>query len=177
MSDMALGASIADSGRTPRWLLALLVASLALNLLVVGLFAGLMWRTRIPPPWAHTVTPNLLGYASTLPAERRQELWDLSAKERQRVRPFRREVRAARQETARTLSAEVFDPQQFLAAYARQETLQNEARKVVKDLYIKIAEALTPEERRGYQHWRAERKRARHNYLDEDAQPESPSKP
>ena len=54
--------------RTPRWLLVALLASLALNLIIVGSVAGAMWRFRKPPPWASAVTPNLLGYASTLPA-------------------------------------------------------------------------------------------------------------
>ena len=174
MSDMALGASAVDSGRAPRWMLVLLVSSLALNLLVLGLVGGLMWRTRIPQPWAHTVTPNLLGYASTLPAERRQELWELSDKERQHVRPFRREVRAARQEAVKALSAESFDRQRFLAAHARQMEVETKAREAVRDLYVTIAEALTPEERREFQDWRAERKRSRHNFLDEDSKSGTP---
>ena len=168
MSDMALGASTMDSVRTPRWMLVLLVSSLALNLLVLGMVGTLMWRTRIPPPWAHTVTPNLLGYASTLPPERRQELWELSAKERQHVRPFRREVRAARDETVKALSAESFDRQRFLAAHARQMEVETRAREAVRDLYATIAQALTPEERHGFEQWRAERKRIRRNLLDED---------
>jgi uncharacterized membrane protein len=173
MSDMALGASAMDSGRAPRWMLFLLVSSLALNLLVLGLVGGLMWRTRIPPPWAHTVTPNLLGYASTLPADRRQELWELSAKERENVRPFRREVRAARQEAVKALSAESFDRQQFVAAHARQMDVETKAREAVRNLYVTIAEALTPEERRGFEHWRAERKRIRYNLLDDDPKPQA----
>ena len=36
--------------RAPRWLLAALFASLALNLVVVGLVAGAVWRFR-PPAW------------------------------------------------------------------------------------------------------------------------------
>jgi uncharacterized membrane protein len=176
MSDMALGTSTMHGSRTPRWMVVLLVASLALNLLVIGMVGTLMWRTRIPPPWARTVTPNLLGYASTLPAERRQELWELTAKEREHVRPFRREVRAARDETVRALSAESFDRQRFLAAHARQMEVETRAREAVRDLYMTIAATLTPEERQGFQHWRTERRRSRHNMLDEDPKGDDASK-
>jgi uncharacterized membrane protein len=176
MSDMALGASDMDSARAPRWMVVLLVSSLALNLLVLGLVGTLMWRVRIPPPWEHAVARNLLGYASTLPAERRKELWELSAKERQHVRPFRREVRAARDETAKALSAEPFDRQQFLAAQARQADAEQRARDAVRSLYVTIAEAMTAEERRGFQHWRANRRPAVYNVLDEEQKPEEEGK-
>ena len=58
---------------TPRWVLVALFVSLALNLIVVGSVAGAVWRFRAPPVWATAVTPNLLGYASTLPPERRKQ--------------------------------------------------------------------------------------------------------
>src|SRR4249919_2303304 len=94
--------------RVPRWLLVALVVSLALNLVIVGSVAGAIWRFRTPPQWASAVTPNLLGYASTLPAPRRKQLWDATAEERRHIRPFRREVRAAREETVKALIAEPF---------------------------------------------------------------------
>src|SRR6516225_9650470 len=104
--------------RAPRWLLAALFASLALNLVVVGLVAGAIWRFH-PPAWA-PITPSLVGFASALPPERRKQLWDQTAEERAELRPLRREVRTARDETVRVLAAEPFDRQQFLAAQARQ---------------------------------------------------------
>lgn len=99
--------------RAPRWLLVVLFASLALNLVIVGSVAGAMWRFRKPPPWASAITPNLLGYASTLSSERRKQLWEQTAEERLHIRPFRREVRAARDETVKVLATEPFDKQQF----------------------------------------------------------------
>jgi len=166
MSDMAIGAPMLDGGRVPRWMLVSLVASLALNLLVLGSVGALMWRFRAPPPWAHVVAPNLLGYASTLPADRRKELWERSAQELQHVRPFRSDVRAARQETVKVLSGERFDREQFVAAQARQADAENRARAAVQNLYMTIAEGLTPEERRGFQLWRERRRQFVHNLLD-----------
>jgi uncharacterized membrane protein len=91
--------------RAPRWMLLLLIASLAVNFLFLGLAGGAMWKFRGPPPMAG-VTPNLLGYASTLPSDRRKSLLDQIEAERQHLRPFRREVRAAREETIQALVAE-----------------------------------------------------------------------
>jgi uncharacterized membrane protein len=153
--------------RTPRWVLVALFASLALNLIIVGLVAGAVWRFRTPPPWASAVTPNLLGYASTLPAERRKQLWDGTREERGHIRPFRREVRAAREETVKALIAEPFEREQFLAAQARQAEAENRARTAVQDLYVKIADGLTPEERHAFPRWREHRRPPGHNLLDE----------
>jgi uncharacterized membrane protein len=163
------GTSGPKAGGTPRWLLAVVFASLAFNLIVVGVVAGAMWRFRGPEYLAAAVTPNLLGYASTLPAERRRALWDATAEERRRVRPFRREVRAAREETVKAFSAEPFDKQRFLAAQEKQTETERRAREAVRHLYIKLADELTAEERRAYPQWRAHRRRPTHNLLDEPA--------
>jgi uncharacterized membrane protein len=151
----------------PRWMLALLFASLAVNLLVVGSVAGAMWRHRAPPVAAGPVIPNLMGYASSLPAERRKQLWEETAGERAHVRPFRRAVRAAREETIRALMEQPFDKQRYLEAQVRQSAAENQARAAVEQLYAKLAESLTPEERRAFTHWRDKRRAPVRNFLDE----------
>jgi len=153
--------------RAPRWLLMVLFASLAVNLVIVGSVAGAVWRHRAPPVWTGVVIPNLLGYASTFPAERRKQIWELTHDERDRMRPFRRTVRAAREETIKALVAEPFDRQQFLAAQGKLSEAENHARAAVQDLYAKIAESLTPEERQAYAHWRDRRRAPIRNLLDE----------
>src|SRR5262245_25624025 len=152
--------------RTPRWLLVALFASLGVNLVIVGSVAGAVWRHRGPPAAAGVVIPNLLGYASTFAPERRKQIWELTHEERSRMRPFRREVRAAREDTIKAL-AEPFDRQQFLAAQSKQAEAENRARAAVQDLYVKIAESLTPEERRAFANWREHRRSPIRNLLDE----------
>jgi uncharacterized membrane protein len=156
--------------RTPRWLLVALIASLALNLITIGSIAGAVWRFRKPPAWAGVITPNLLGYASTLPRERRKQLWEASAGERRHLRPLRREVRLAREETIKILAVEPFDLRHFIAAQNRQAEAESRAREAVRSLYAKLAETLTPEERRAFPGWRADRRRPTHNLLDEPDQ-------
>src|SRR5262245_35971183 len=153
--------------RAPRWLLLALFASLAVNLVILGSVAGAMWRHHGPPASAGVVIPNLLGYASTFPPERRKQIWELTRDERSRMRPFRRDVRAAREETIKALATEPFDRQQFLAAQKRQAEAENRARAAVQDLYVKIAEGLTAEERRAFAHWREHRRAPIRNLLDE----------
>src|SRR3974377_1023986 len=81
--------------RASPWLLVGLFASVAGNLVIVGSVAGAVWRHRGPPAWAGLVIPNLLGYASTFPPERRRQIWELTRDERSRIRPFPRAARAA----------------------------------------------------------------------------------
>jgi uncharacterized membrane protein len=155
----------------PRWLLVTLLASLALNLVVIGVVGGAMWRFRDHRHVAgNAITPNLLGYASTLPPERRRALWAITAEERGRVRPFRREIRMAREETIKAFIAEPFDKQRFLAAQERQAETEHQAREAVRHLYAKLAEALTAEERRAFPRWRDRRRPPGHNLLDEPDQ-------
>lgn len=154
----------------PRWMLVVLFGSLALNLLVVGSLAGAVWRHRAPPPMPGVVIPNLVGYAGALPAERKKQLEQLTRDERNHVRPFRREVRAAREETIKALVAQPFDRDRFVAAQARQAEVENRARTAVQDLYVKIADSLTPEERGAFPHWRDHRRAPVRNLLDEPDQ-------
>ena len=156
--------------KAPRWMVAALVASLALNFIVIGSVAGAMWRFK-GPPGGGGVVPNLLGYASTLPSERRKEIWDLTARERSEIRPVRREVRAAREETTKALMAEPFDKQAFLEAQTRQAEAENRARAAVQNLFAEIASNMTAAERKAFAGWREHRRPPGQNLLDEPDPP------
>ncbi|HEU4381334.1 MAG TPA: periplasmic heavy metal sensor [Hyphomicrobiaceae bacterium] len=169
MSDVVMSMGQA-ARRAPRWMLLLLIASLAVNFLFLGLAAGALWKFRGPPQMAG-VTPNLLGYASTLPSDRRQALLHQIEAERQHLRPFRREVRVAREETIKALVADPFDRAAFVAAQDKQSAAEQRARQAVRDLYAKIATSLTAEERRAFPGWREHRRPHGQNLLDEPDQP------
>jgi uncharacterized membrane protein len=169
MTDVGSASAVARRG-APRWMVVALFASLALNLLVIGSLAGAIWRFRTPPAGAGAIIPNLLGYASTLPLERRKELWEKTREERNHVRPFRRQVRAAREETVRALVTVPFDPAAYRAAQERQAETESRARAAVHDLYVKMAESLTAEERHEFPRWREHRRPPVRNLLDEPDQ-------
>ena len=171
MSDAGNAERRGRRAKAPRWMLIALFVSLAVNLVVVGSWSAPIWRAHAPPPGALAVTPNLLGYASTLPPERRKELWDRTAEERRHIRPFRREVRAAREETVKALVAEPFDRAEVRRRPgAAGRGREPRPRRGAGALSSRSPTSLTPEERRGFPRWREHRRPPGHNLLDEPDQ-------
>jgi uncharacterized membrane protein len=159
-------ASGAPLRHAPRWLLGALFTSLAVNLIVIGLVAGALWRFHAPV-WPG-VTPSLIGYASVLGPDRRKQLWEETEMERRELRPLRREVRAAREETVKALAAVPYDRQAFVAAQETLADAEAKARRAVQSLYLKLANSLTPEERQGFPHWRERHRLPVHSPLDDN---------
>jgi uncharacterized membrane protein len=150
-----------------RWSTLLLIASLALNFAIVGLVAGSIWRVRAHQPPIRGVTPNLLGYAASLPQERRDLIWTATAEQRQHIRPFRRDIRAAREEVMHAIATDPFDGDKFAAAQGRLAEAYNRARTAVQELDLKIIVELTAQERRAFPAWREQRRPSGQNLLDE----------
>ena len=145
------------STRPARWTMPVLVGSLALNLIVIGAIASLLWRGHADStatPLGRRVVPNIVGYAVTLPPERVSELERLTKDEWQQVRPLRRALLEARAETTKALTAEPFDKQRFLAAQARLVAVDQASREAAFKLHTAISVNLTPDERRGFPRWR-----------------------
>jgi len=164
---MAATAGI-DDEKDRRWLVMALVLSLAVNMVLIGTAGGFLLRHSgdLAGPGAAPLIPNLLGYASTLPEERRKDLWTRTESERVGVRALRRALREAREEFHQALAAEPFDPQRFAAAQDRLLEADRKAREKVHRLYAEIAANLTAAERREFLPWR-EKQRLRKNLLDE----------
>ena len=142
--------------RTPRWLLGVLFASLALNVFVVGSLGAAMWRFHRAPPPPEWAPPNcLLGFTNTLPRERHKTLRTAVAPIREQLRPLRNDVRTARNELTATISAEPFDLANFEAAQANLAEKERKARETMSALYAEIIKSLSPEERRAYSAWRS----------------------
>lgn len=161
-------ASTPASPRAPRWMLVLLFASLALNLLIIGLVAGSAWRFRHGgPPHHGWAPPNLIGYAMSLERGRSKALREVTGPMRHALKPLRREIHAARGEVTAAISAEPFDQARFDAAQARLVDLESKARQQALALYAEIAKTLTPEERRAYRSWREHRRPHGPGFFDE----------
>jgi uncharacterized membrane protein len=161
-----------DRSQASRWLAIGLLASLSLNLVVIGATASLVWRHWFEreAAIASQPTPNLLGYVSTLSPERRKEIESRTEEQWRVVRPLRRALREARDESLKAMGAENFDRQGYAAAQARMLEVGQHARKAVYGLYGETAVNLTPEERRGFLAWR-EQRRPKQNLLDEPEKP------
>lgn len=147
---------VAPSRQMPRWAMIVLIVSLALNLLVLGLVAGAFWRFHF---WHRPgLSANVLGYVTTLPPERRKELWGRSRDARKEIRPLRKEVRDARDEVFTALGADPFDKERLVAAQARLLKADMQARGAAQKLFAEIAADMTPEERRAFLKWREGRR-------------------
>jgi uncharacterized membrane protein len=161
------------NGRTTRWLIPVLMGSLALNLIVLGAAGSLLWRGHFEtsePPLGRRVVPSVVGYAVTLPPERVKELQQLTKEEWAKVRPLRRALTEAREASNRALVVEPFDRAQFLAAQAQMAEADRASREAVFKLHNALAVNLTPEERRGFLRWR-EQQRLPQNPLDGPEKP------
>lgn len=172
---MAMATGIRDS-RAPRWLMPVLVGSLALNLIVIGAAGSLLWRSDFgaPEAWGRRVVANITGYAATLPPERIQELEQSVKAEREKAWPLRRALLAARADANKALVADPFDRARLLAAWAQLVKADERYRVASFDLQSAIALHLTTEERHGFLRWR-EKQRLPRNPLDVPEQ--SASKP
>jgi uncharacterized membrane protein len=163
------------STRPSRWVMPVLVGSLALNLVVIGAIGSILWRNHsefTSTQLSRRVVPSVVGYTVTMPPERFSELERLTKDEWQQVRPLRRDLMEARAEAMKALTAEPFDKERFLAAQAQLVAADQASRQAAFKLHTAISVNLTPEERRGFQRWR-ERQRLPQNPLDV---PETPQR-
>jgi uncharacterized membrane protein len=150
--------------RAPRWLLGALIASLAVNLVVVGLVAGALWRFHAPV-WTGPA-PSLLGYANALGPDRHKQLWQETASERRELRPLRHELRAARETAIKALAAVPYDRQAFITAQDALADAETRMRHAMQGLYLKLADSMTTEERLAFPHWRERHRLPLHSPLD-----------
>ena len=158
--------AVAPRRRAPRWMWAVLVVSVALNLLIVGGALGAFWyhnRGKGEFSGPHRL---LRHYAMTLPVERRDALLAVLRADYENVKPLRRKAREARREAIRRFSAEPLDSAAFVAANAKAIEARTALIQAQNRVFPQIAEKLTVEERRTLirkmQRFRKWRRRFRH---------------
>lgn len=147
-------ASPARERRAPRWLLAILVISLLLNGLIVGAVASRWWAFTSSTTWpGSSVNAHLVGFAVTLPGERRREIWRSTEAVRAEMRPIRKAMQDARDDVRAVLIANPFDAQRFEAAQKRLFDAEHTTRLATLKLIQAIAVQLTPKERAAFADW------------------------
>ena len=150
---MTDGAATAiEPPRRRRWPRVLLVASLALNALLIGIIIRGLWglRTELAMRGA-----GLPAFVATLPADRREKLREVApAAPQGSLRALRGELRRARLDAYRAFTADPFDKAAFTAAQKRLFDLEAEVRLSAQRMLPEIGERMTPEERRAYMRWR-----------------------
>jgi uncharacterized membrane protein len=142
-----------------------LIASLMLNLLLLGVFAGTVWATRTEE-YAGKGRLGLLEFIETLPADRRDAIRGFIDTQRPRLRPLRQEVQAERTQAAGVLDADPLDKDKLATAMQRLSEAEHAFHSAINGVFIEAAARMTTEERRTYQAWwleRWSRRNARHD--------------
>ncbi|WP_439542667.1 periplasmic heavy metal sensor [Hyphomicrobium sp.] len=126
-----------------------LVASLALNLLIIGAVAGtMMGHGRHQPPRPGKGEDfGMMGLTRVLPEDRRKEMRKLLRADRENLQPLVEEVRTARRAAADKLAAEPFDRAALEAAIANVAEKERTLRQSAVTAFIGHAESLKPDER------------------------------
>lgn len=157
MSNEATNGDDADMGDTTppkkprRWVRWALVASLALNVLIIGFvaskayhFSGKMWRNHSP---VIQLAKQGRKFVHDLPRERRKELWRMIKSRKGEFKPDNARITQAMKAFAEAIAVENYDPD--VAQKALLE-LQQEAEQLItrgRTLTLEVIAELTPAER------------------------------
>lgn len=146
-----------------RFLRNVLIASLALNLLLIGGFAGAKWMRHHGSP-LDRVGRGLHAYSWTLESARGDEIRDMLKKLRRDMKSRRKGVRQKMHAVRDIISAEPFDRQKseetmIEALQARHELRRDQALNL-----LTVIEKLTPEERATFVKWRFRKHRRWHKH-------------
>jgi len=150
----------------PRYLYPAFIASLALNLLFVGLFAAAAWHHREES--SKPFEPGLLGFVKELPEGRQAAVRNEIASARESMKDLRVSVRKSWIDANALLTAEPFDKAKFAEALAKLRESENLYKSALNNAMAETAASLSPDERKILQSWREKR---RPNVLRPRAEP------
>jgi uncharacterized membrane protein len=152
-----------------------LMASLALNVLIIGAVGGILLVPRHHGWPGHGFKgAGIDGFARTLPAERSDIIRKKLEGDRAVLDPLRKEEREARAAARSVLMTEPFDVEKFKAALSRAVDADEKEKRARMALFAETAAALTPDERRQLHEWFEKRRRFRHHGDDGDEPPPPP---
>lgn len=166
--------TVAENGRAnargrTRWSArTALIASMMLNLLLLGALAGTVWATRSEQDTGKGRL-GLLEFIERLPSDRRDAIRSFIDSERPRLRPLRQEVHQARAQVASILDADPLDKEKLAASMQRLNELEHAFHSAINGIFVEAAARMTAEERRHYQAWWMERWARRKAHYDDNA--------
>lgn len=138
-----------NSSGCPRWIKIALALSLAANLLIVGLGAGMMTHFRLSggPP---RVADAGGAYTSALSPRDRRQIGQQLTEHYQETRKGREAVLGEYRQMLRVLKAEPFDRAAAEQVLKRQSSIADQRRKAGETALLDRLEAMTPEERAAF---------------------------
>jgi len=141
---------------SPRTIKYALMASLALNVLVIGGIIGSLCFSH--GPRHHGPKSPLLGFARTLPSERGDIIRQKYADTQSEMEKLRQAERRARAEARDLLTAEPFDAQKFKAALDDAAAAEGQLKSARMRVFAESAGELTPDERKQLHEWLEKRR-------------------
>jgi uncharacterized membrane protein len=159
------------AGWSSRTLRLALLASLAVNLLGIGLIVGTILSG--PQQLSRGGEFGLKSFSFTLPEERGKMMRADFQAYKPAVSELRKSARAARNEAIEVLAAEPYDQAKLSAALARLNAAESQGRQRISEFFLAAASKLTPEERVALSNWwrkrQAERDHRRRGHHDDKA--------
>lgn len=136
-----------------RTLKVVLIASLALNLLVVGAIGGWMfkWKRHGGPWYGHGgIERQLFKFARDLPGQRRSELREQFRSRWKGMRPKFEDIKKTQEAAADVLTADPYDRQKLSAALQESRVRRGERLDGFSELFLDMVGQLTAEERKAF---------------------------
>ena len=156
----------AGSGRNLR---PALMASLALNVLIVGGVAAALLLPHLHGGKRHPEPTGLAGFAETLPADRGEFVRQKVQAEKATFEAIHKEQREAREAARTALVEEPFDVAKFKAALDRIAQADDKETRTRMALVADTAAQLTPDERKQlHAYFEKHRGRKRHSQAPEE---------
>lgn len=141
-----------------RWLFGGLIASLAVNLLLIGWFGSAMWHHRKERAWGGGGEPGIMGFVRKLPEDRRPAVRARWKTAREMVKPLKADLDTAWTAANAALGADPFDKAAAKAAFDKSIAADAKLRSAIDDELIATSETLNADERKLLQEWREKRK-------------------
>ena len=127
-----------------KWIAALLITSVVLNLLLIGFIVG----KRAMPEAGGDPTRHYPRWVRTLPEPRREALRPLLRSHMQEIRPSLRELRSLHRNLRAAIVAEPFDAVALNNALTAMRGQNDKVQVVSHNSFVDFVATLTPEERK-----------------------------
>jgi len=143
----------ASKGSNCKRLRGALIASLAVNVLIIGAVGSALLVARHGHGWHGRKSFGLYGFARTLPKDRRDVIRNSIKDGRAKLKPLREEVWSARAAARKTLSEEPFEEAKLNAALNIVVDADTDYQRAKMTTFSQTAAKLSDAEREGLSEW------------------------
>lgn len=173
------GAVAPPSSPKERRLKLALIASLAVNFLVIGAVASAMFFAPHGPRHGggRGEDYGLMAFTRVLSHDRRAPIRKTIKEQREVFKAMREDIDAARRQAAEVLVAEPFSREKMKEALGKVNDADLKLKTAAQDMLLKISETLTPEERQALKTWWEKRRGHRFRRGDDGPPPKDDGPP